>query len=105
MLEQGAAPAWFEGAPMDVIIAEGEPDFLTWAVSSSDANDRPPAVLGVVAGAWSADIAARIPDGSRVVIRTHRDAAGDAYAAAIRDSLAGRVDLYDLDRSSTGDRS
>jgi hypothetical protein len=87
MLTTGALPSW--GA-LDVVITEGEPDFLTWAARVSDANEAPPAVLGVVAGAWGAALAARIPDGARVIIRTHPDAAGDRYASAIRQSLTGR---------------
>jgi len=68
-----------------VIITEGEPDWLTWATTRPDL-----AVLGVVAGAWVAELAARIPDGSKVVLRTHADAAGDAYAAKVAASFTGR---------------
>lgn len=87
VLMTGALPPW--GA-LDVIISEGEPDFLTWAAGASDADETPRAGLGVVAGAWGAALAARIPDGARVAIRTDPDAAGDRYAADIRASLAGR---------------
>lgn len=87
MLATGGLPSW---AALDVIITEGEPDFLTWAARVSDANETPPAVLGVVAGAWGSALADRIPNGARVIIRTHQDASGDRYAADIRASLAGR---------------
>jgi hypothetical protein len=76
--------------PARVVIVEGEPDFLTWATRFSDAADDPPAVFGVVAGSWSNDVAARIPEGSRVVVRTHHDLAGDGYAQKICVSLARR---------------
>ena len=105
MLATGKAPSWaVEGALFDVIIAEGEPDFLTWATQTSDADETPPAVLGIASGSWCEAFADRIPDGSRVVIRTHQDAAGDRYAAAIRASLAGRsVTVFDLERGHSGE--
>jgi hypothetical protein len=83
-----------EGAPPPgagkVIVAEGVPDFLTWATHYGDAAEDAPAVLGVIAGSWSPALAATIPTGWTVLIRTHADAAGDKYAETIRASLAGR---------------
>lgn len=104
MLATGQAPSWAtEAAPLDVLITEGEPDFLTWAARVSDANEAPPAVLGVVAGAWCEAIADRIPDGSRVIIRTHQDPSGDRYAVEIRGSLTGRaLTILDLKRGHRG---
>lgn len=91
MLTTGQAPSWASPTrPFDVVIAEGEPDFMTWASRVSDANEAPPAILGVVAGSWCDAIASRIPDGARVIVRTHQDPTGDRYAAEIRESLAGR---------------
>lgn len=75
-----------------VVVAEGVPDFLTAATEPFDAATAP-AVLGIVAGAWSKDIAERIPKGARVGITTHRDDAdgtGDRFAAQIAATLAGR---------------
>jgi hypothetical protein len=77
-----------------IVIADGEPDFLTWATRCSDAAESVPIVLGVFAGAWSDDFARRIPRGARVVIRTHHDTAGDACAQAIWQSLEGRVAVH-----------
>ncbi len=89
-LLQGRAPAWW-AKPWCVVIAEGEPDFLLWATHYSDAEvERAPAVLGVTSGSWSPAIAARIPDGARVTIRTDHDAAGNKYAEAIANTLKGR---------------
>ena len=104
MLATGKAPSWAtEAAPFDVIIAEGEPDFLTWAARVSDTNEAPPAVLGIVAGSWCEAIAARIPDGSRVILWTDDDEAGDRYAAEIKASLAGRaVTVLDFERGPRG---
>jgi hypothetical protein len=83
-----------EGAPPPglarVIVAEGVPDFLTWSAHYGDAAEDAPAVFGVIAGAWTLAIAATIPQGWTVIIRTHADAAGDKYAETIRATLAGR---------------
>jgi hypothetical protein len=76
--------------PERVLVLEGEPDFLGWACATGVAAY---ARLGVISGAWSAEIAARIPDGAEVIIRTHADAAGDGYAAEIAATLAGRCQV------------
>ena len=76
--------------PLPVIVAEGEPDFLTWATRFSDANDASSVVLGIVAGAWTSAIADRIPDRSRVIVRTHHDCQGERYAGHIYRSLGHR---------------
>lgn len=73
-----------------IVVVEGEPDFLTWATRFSDADEDAPAVFGVLSGAWSDDFALRVPDGSRVLIRTHHDSAGHAYARDVTESLNGR---------------
>jgi len=78
------------GVPLRIVIPEGEPDFLTWATRSSDADESAPGVIGIGSGSWTDAIAARIPDGSRIVIRTHHDDAGERYARAIHVSLRGR---------------
>lgn len=80
--------------PLCIVIAEGEPDFLTWATRFSDANEDAPVVLGVLAGAWTSEIAARIPSGSRIAVWTHHDPAGERYAAAIAEMLWARTDLW-----------
>ena len=74
--------AW--GEPR-IVIMEGEPDTMTGAIEWPTW-----AVLGVFSGAWSEDVAARIPDSAHVVVATHTDLAGERYAAAIAASLAGR---------------
>jgi hypothetical protein len=77
-----------------LVISEGEPDFLTWATRWSDANQDAPAVLGVVAGSWCAELAPRVPDDTRVVVRTHGDDAGEKYASAIIRTLHPRCTTY-----------
>lgn len=75
-----------------IVVAEGEPDFLSWCLNFSDADEDAPAVLGVVAGSWPEDgdeLAARVPPRCKVVIATHHDDAGDKYAEKIAASIAG----------------
>ena len=97
------APVDDGGATWDgrIVIAEGEPDAWTWATVQRRrrwAREREAgtnrgatwAVFGVIAGSWTPEIAARIPDGAEVVVRVHSDPAGDRYAAQIIETLAGR---------------
>ena len=97
------APVDDGGATWDgrIVIAEGEPDAWTWATVQRRrrwAREREAgtnrgatwAVFGVIAGSWTPEIAARIPDGAEVVIRVHNDPAGDRYAAQIIETLASR---------------
>ena len=65
-----------------VWVAEGVPDFLSCASAWGDAAEDCPAVLGIMAGSWTAAVAASVPDGARVTIATHHDDAGSKYAAA-----------------------
>lgn len=88
-LLRGALP---EG-PIRVVVAEGVPDFLTWATRHGDADEDAPAVLGVISGSWTPELAAKIPDGCRVIVRTDHDQAGDKYAETIRASLATRCEV------------
>lgn len=81
-----AALASEKRTPLRWVFAEGEPDFLVWSCRSPG-----DAVVGIVSGGWTEDHAKRIAFGSTVVIRTHRDKAGDKYAAEIVASLKGRV--------------
>jgi hypothetical protein len=64
-----------------VIITEGAIDFLTVATHYG-CTEYAPAVLGVFSGSWSDELAARIPTECRVVVRVHRDEAGEKYLAA-----------------------
>jgi hypothetical protein len=93
-----------DGSPVDdlvvetgLVVVEGEPDWLTWAARPSDADERAPAVLGLVAGSWSPDLARRVPSGVRVALRTHRDSAGDAYAEKVAADLSERCHIFRLD--------
>jgi hypothetical protein len=81
-------------SPLRIVIVEGEPDYLTWATRFSDADEDAPVVLGVVSGSWTPEIATRIPWRARVVVWTHRDVAGDRYAANIAATLSARAELW-----------
>jgi hypothetical protein len=52
-------------------------------------------VVGIWPGAWSEAIAAKVPEGSTVVLRTDHDehGAGARYAAKVGATLDGRVTL------------
>lgn len=87
-----------------VILCEGEPDTWTRATAGRllpavrariEATGETSAFLGVVSGSWPDTLAGRaladrIPDGARVILATHADTKGDAYADAIMRTLAGR---------------
>jgi len=87
--------------PARVVITEGEPDFLTWATRCQ----KDDAVLGVVSGSWTNEIANRIPTGTRVIVRTHHDSEGDAYAGKIHRSVAGRCPVLRSTDGEDADRS
>jgi hypothetical protein len=73
-----------------VLVAEGEPDWLTLATI----NDEAIAVLGITSGSWTDELAARIPEGSDVVIYTDRDEQGERYAAKIVASLGEKCNTW-----------
>lgn len=91
LLRTAAPPSsWPQEVPLRVVITEGEPDYLTWATRFPDSDPTAPAVLGVVAGSWTDSMASRIPDRTRVIIRTDQDRAGEQYSEAIYRTLTGR---------------
>ena len=94
LLATGRRPeGWPDAVPLQIVVAEGEPDFLTWGTRFSDGNATAPAVLGLVSGSWTSGIAGRLPDGARVIVRTHLDEPGEKYARAVHESLRGRCTL------------
>jgi hypothetical protein len=97
MLRTGAVPFWWDtSVPFSVVVVEGEPDFWSWSTESlrrnelSEAALRFPAVLGITSGSFTAEIAARIPDGARVISAVDADAAGEKYHARICRLLEAR---------------
>lgn len=80
-------------AEVGIVVQEGATDFLSRAVLSSDADESAPAVLAIMSGSWSEELAGRIPSGVRMAVRTHDDPAGDRYAEQIAATLAHRCRL------------
>lgn len=76
------------GAATELVIAEGETDWLTWCVHPWP--EPAPAVLGICAGAWTPGLAARVPTGILVRVATDPDAPGDRYANEINVTLGRR---------------
>jgi hypothetical protein len=72
-------------SPVGLEIVEGEPDFLTACL----AYDR--AVIGINSGSWCDEIARRVPNGTKVIINTHHDEAGERYADQVVATLGNRV--------------
>jgi len=97
-LLSGLCPDWWHSR--QIVVAEGEPDWLLWALRQHETDEQGPAVLGIESGAWSPQIADRLPTGAHVVIRTHHDAPGERYAQQIATSLHGRCHIF---RSSVGE--
>jgi hypothetical protein len=74
----------------DLVVTEGVPDFLTWTTLFGDAAEAAPAVVGMISGSWTKEIAARVSDGTAVYVRQHSDAAGAKYSARIVETLGER---------------
>jgi hypothetical protein len=73
------------GWPAEVVVAEGEPQWLAACLTWPGR-----AVLGIVAGSWTDELAAKVPTCASVLVVTDHDAAGDRYAEAIETNLRGR---------------
>jgi len=76
-----------EEKPYFVTIVEGEPDFLSRAIVTSDAKT---ATIGIINGSWTKEFAERFPFAAKVAIRTDLDKAGDRYADQILATLRRR---------------
>ena len=89
----GGIPAWWNDSQLVVEIVEGGPDFLSVASRRSESRELAPATLGVVAGSWRPEMAARIPSGVRVVLAAHGDSAGRKYTRSIGATLRDRCEV------------
>lgn len=89
LLARGVPASWPASQVPTVLVCEGVPDFLTNATHYGE-WEHAPATLAVLSGAWSNAFAVRIPDGSRVIVRTHHDTAGAKYQTEIAESLCTR---------------
>ena len=93
LIRSGVPKWWRQSEPPSVIITEGAIDFLTVGTHFG-CYEYAPAVLGILSGSWSDELAARIPTECRVVVRVHRDEAGEKYRDAICRSLSGRCRVF-----------
>lgn len=71
--------------PRRLIVVEGEPDFVVASLHWPD-----DAVIGIGSGSWTPAFAARVPRGADVIVRTHRDPAGERYAAHVTETIGER---------------
>jgi hypothetical protein len=78
-----------------VVIVEGVTDFLACVAADLTRPGGPVtgAIFGTYSGAWTADLAARVPDGAVVKVGTDADDAGERYWFKIHATFAGRCDL------------
>ncbi|MCO5168358.1 MAG: hypothetical protein M9894_18625 [Planctomycetes bacterium] len=85
-------------ATVGLVVVEGEPDYLSWATAAgTDVGlECAPAVLGLESGSWTDAVAARVPAGATVRVRTHQDEAGERYAARVIETLASRCRVLRL---------
>jgi hypothetical protein len=77
-----------EGFQGQLVISEGEPDWMVHALRHRYA------VVGITSGSWTQEMADRVAFGSEVVIRTHNDEAGEKYCSHIRQTLRDRVQVW-----------
>lgn len=78
--------AGVRAAPRVIVVAEGEPDFVTCSIVWPSLS-----VLGIMSGSWSEEFARRVPLGSEVIVRTHNDQAGEKYADEVIKTVKGRA--------------
>jgi hypothetical protein len=77
-----------------VVVAEGDPDFLTLA--SWWPSEWRVAVFGMWSGAIVPALLDRIPDGPPVLLCPHKDASGQGYMRAAAAPLLNRCPVYSL---------
>ena len=97
LITKGVPSWWRQSEPPSVIICEGAIDFLTVGTHFG-CSEYAPAVLGILSGSWSDELAARIPTECRVIVKVHTDAAGQKYRDQICRSLSGRCRVFVGDR-------
>ena len=99
VLEGAPWPTEQDGKPSPLWVVEGEPDFLS-VLARVPGEGREPSpeavVIGIRAGAWTETIAARIPDGVRVLLATDQNKAGEQYAEIVNRTLHGRCNVMRL---------
>lgn len=91
VLANERAVRWLRGEtrPSQIVVVEGEPDFLVRSVLFPVET-----LIGIGSGSWTSEFAERVPNGSNVVLMTHLDEAGDRYAHAIAATVRERARAY-----------
>ena len=82
-------PALWEGSRLEIVIVEGEPDFLT-AATEEMPGDTLRAVFGICSGSWRHSHASMLPKGVDVIVATDSNETGDGYAQQIMATIEGR---------------
>ena len=75
-----------------IILTAGAVDYLQWAAAMA-ASDDGPAVIGLADEHWSSLLAARIPEGCRVIVRGDTNPQVAQLAPRISAALAGRCEV------------
>ena len=71
------------GGAAVLVVVEGGPAWLRYAIEAAGRPSGAVAVVGLWAGAWSAALADRLAAARRWTVATDADEAGDRYAAAV----------------------
>jgi hypothetical protein len=94
ILASGAVPHWLaRPAELRIIIDEGGPAWLALCADLPERDVSTACMAIPGSGAWTAELASRIPTGCKVVIGTDDDPAGDKYAAMLNAQLGGRCEV------------
>ena len=80
ILKNGSIPdSWSAVKPVDIVVVEGIPDYLTWATHEYATKDQGCGVVGIISGSIKEEIFARFPSLCRWYIRIDRDNQGVQY--------------------------
>jgi hypothetical protein len=94
LLATGARPGWWdEDVELVVVLTEGEPDWLSWATSPAALRDlgHGPACMGLLNGSLPAEMANKLPTGTRVLIAEQRDLPGDNGRPPAGETYTARI--------------
>jgi hypothetical protein len=102
-LASGQLPEFWSAEVFEIVIAEGEPDFWSWATEPArtgmgESATSFPVVLGVVGGSFDRSIAHALPYGTRITSAMHRDPGGDRLNDRIARVLADADNGFTLSR-------
>ena len=100
VLATGRTPEFWTSGSFTILVAEGEPDFWSWATEPArrglgGSATSFPAIIGAVSGSFGASVAGRLPVGTRIISAMDRDEGGDKIHAQLE-----RV-LVEADRNFT----